>query len=72
MRRCKGGRHELVEIVRMKDGGDSVGVVRWCRHCGAVVVDQEFDGHTRPGGVIPMMYPVIALAGVTPTPVLGG
>lgn len=31
-------------------------VVRWCRFCGAVVVDAEIDGHTQPGSIMPMKH----------------
>lgn len=32
-------------------------VVRWCKLCGAVVVDLDYDGRTSPGAVVPMKFP---------------
>ena len=34
-------------------------VVRWCRTCGAIVVDTDFDGRTNPGAILPMRFPAI-------------
>lgn len=46
---------DLVEIVR--EAGASDKVVRWCPSCGAVVVDEDYDGRVRPGAYIPMLFP---------------
>ena len=35
-------------------------VVRWCKYCGAVVVDEDYDGRTNPGFIKPMQFPTIA------------
>ena len=35
-------------------------VVRWCSHCGAVVIDEDYDGRTNPGSVRPMEFPTLA------------
>lgn len=32
-------------------------VVRWCKVCGAVVVDVDCDGRTKPGAVAAMKFP---------------
>lgn len=55
---CKSDNHKLIEI--MRDDYSSFGeerVVRWCRVCGAVVVDIDIDGRTDPGGVMKMQLP---------------
>jgi hypothetical protein len=31
-------------------------VVRWCSDCGAVVVDLDYDGRTKPGGIMKMRF----------------
>lgn len=31
-------------------------VVRWCPTCGAVVIDTDYDGRTKPGDVMPMRF----------------
>lgn len=36
---------------------DTTEVVRWCKVCGAVVIDVDMDGRTNPGGVRPMLFP---------------
>lgn len=35
-------------------------VVRWCSHCGAVVVDEDYDGRTNPGAIRAMEFPALA------------
>lgn len=35
-------------------------VVRWCKYCGAVVVDEDYDGRTNPGQIKPMQFPMLA------------
>jgi hypothetical protein len=56
---CLKGNHDLVEIFRSSYSYDEEGVVRWCRLCGAVVVDLEYDGRIHPGGVMKMLTPKI-------------
>lgn len=55
--RCKGGDHELIELLR-SPGMDTDEVARWCRVCGAVVVDREYDGRLA-GRSVKMMGPKI-------------
>ena len=33
-------------------------VVRWCKICGAIVVDRDYDGRTNPGQVKKMQFPL--------------
>ena len=55
---CKNGQHELEVIYRHYTRIDFVEeVVRWCRFCGAVVVDGDCDGRTNPGEIMPMKRP---------------
>ncbi len=57
-RDCKNGEHKLQKIV--ESGGDQESiVVRWCSACGAVVVDNDYDGRTNPGAVRKMVLPDI-------------
>lgn len=46
---CKRGNHDLVEIASTTVGIDEEKVVRWCKCCGAIVVDLDRDGRTYPG-----------------------
>lgn len=46
----------LVEIYR-HSGAASDAVVRWCSQCGAVVVDEDYDGRTRAGSYQKMRFP---------------
>lgn len=39
-------------------------VVRWCKECGAVVVDEEIDGRMRPGSVRKIQYSQSFLRGL--------
>ena len=53
---CKGSKHTLIEIYRC--GNDMVeDVVRWCKNCGAIVVDTDFDNRTAAGDVMKMKHP---------------
>lgn len=56
---CSNGRHSLVELLeRSSDAApDATLVVRWCRNCGAVVIDTDIDGRTMPGDVMKMRFP---------------
>ena len=56
---CDGRNHPLKEIYRSGYEDDIQDVVRWCPECGAIVVDGEIDGRTRPGGGAPMRFPSI-------------
>ena len=52
---CLKGNHELTTIYKVGSDYES-DVVKWCPHCGAVVVDKEFDGRTNPGQVVNMKF----------------
>lgn len=52
---CLKGNHDLIEIYRSSYTYDEEGVVRWCKVCGSVVVDMEYDGRIQPGGVMKML-----------------
>ncbi|MDF2879673.1 MAG: hypothetical protein K0R54_230 [Clostridiaceae bacterium] len=55
---CK-GNHKLVSIYT--DGRYSeCAVVRWCKVCGAIVIDVDADGRTYPGRLMEMKLPKIA------------
>lgn len=51
---CPGG---LKEIYSGTLDHMSEWVVRWCSNCGAVVIDEDYDGRTKPGGVMKMKFP---------------
>ena len=52
--------HDLVEIQRAYTGDDVYAVVRWCRQCGGVVIDEDFDGRTAAGAGMSMLFPKLA------------
>lgn len=54
---CRGGWHNLREIMRVHQGHDIDEVVRWCQNCGAIVIDGEHDGRVYNGKVMPMRFP---------------
>ncbi len=55
---CKKGQHRLEKI--FESGGDMEStVIRWCQTCGSYVIDKDFDGRTKPGGVMTMTSPAI-------------
>jgi hypothetical protein len=55
---CDGQTHNLQEIYR-RNGAASDAVVRWCSDCGAVVVDEDYDGRTNPGAYEEMRFPMM-------------
>jgi hypothetical protein len=58
--KCKNNNH-ILEVVHV-DARDPMSetVVRWCKNCGGVVVDTDYDGRTSPGAIMPMKFPTIA------------
>jgi hypothetical protein len=50
--------NELIDIFNTGENcyGEDI-VVRWCKGCGAIVVDRDIDGRTKPGDVMRMMFP---------------
>ena len=60
LHKCNTGDHELIEILNCDVGYGAEYVVRWCRVCGCVVVDEDVDGRTmKPGGHMKMIGPQI-------------
>jgi len=53
---CRKGKHNLIEICFMPEDHLSERVVRWCKTCGAVVVDIDCDGRVVPGWAVPMQF----------------
>ena len=53
---CRNGNHSLTVILE-DVGAASSKVVRWCSYCGAVVVDEDYDGRTIPGRFAKMRFP---------------
>ena len=54
---CFKGNHNLIEIYRQIIDGDEENVVMWCKTCGSVVVDGEYDGRNYPGKILKMLSP---------------
>jgi hypothetical protein len=50
---CANGKHPLI-IIYSNSNACSAEVVRWCPDCGAVVVDEDYDGRTNPGSIMKM------------------
>ena len=65
MDNCKNGNHDLIIIFcSVYDYiGNIEAVVRWCKTCGAVVVDADFDNRTKPGDIMKMKFPKILSKG---------
>lgn len=54
--KCLQGLHPLKVIYTDSDGFADI-TIRWCPECGAVVIDNDVDGRTYPGKVMPMKLP---------------
>ena len=54
---CLNGKHDLAKLLEADAGLDSSYVARWCRHCGAAVVDFDYDNRTNAGQVVSMHSP---------------
>jgi hypothetical protein len=48
---CQKGNHPWEAVYEDYVSDLVSNVVRWCPSCGAVVVDQDFDGRTNPGAI---------------------
>lgn len=53
---CKKGKHPLKVIYSHYNAYDEEIVVRWCKKCGAVVVDVDCDNRTSPGEIRKMEF----------------
>lgn len=58
---CKNGKHHLIVIYSSLYDciGEVYAVIRWCKNCGAVVVDTEVDNRISPGKIMEMRFPEI-------------
>ena len=56
LHRCNTGDHELIEASRHSFGEEEY-VIRWCKVCGAIVGDIEYDGRVQAGQQFKMMGP---------------
>lgn len=55
---CDGKNHNLMEVLSSRHSWDeSEQVARWCKDCGAIVVDLDYDGRTQPGRIMKMRFP---------------
>jgi hypothetical protein len=54
---CRRGNHDLMELLEANAGFDASHVARWCRRCGATVVDLDYDNRTNAGQVMKMRSP---------------
>jgi hypothetical protein len=58
--KCKSGIHDLIRIYGNHNWDDTEDVVRWCRNCGAIVIDVDLDGRVMHGRILKMKFPRIA------------
>lgn len=56
--KCLNSEHDLIAVHVSGYEDEPCTVVRWCRICGAVVVDTDYDGRTYPGQIMKMKTPV--------------
>lgn len=57
---CTNNQSHNLRVVFKAPQGIGVSVVRWCKRCGGVVVDTDYDRRTKPGAVSPMRFPDVA------------
>jgi len=50
--------HDLVALM-FGGSSDEAEVVRWCRNCGAVVIDLDYDGRVAAGVIMQMRVPTL-------------
>ncbi len=57
---CKKGNHNLIEIHSDRHSWDeSEQVVRWCKYCGCIRVDLDYDGRSQQGRIMTIKFPQI-------------
>ncbi len=56
---CRSGEHALQKIYTGHRDTVSEEVVRWCKNCGSVVVDVDYDGRINQGQMMQMRTPTI-------------
>lgn len=52
------GSHDLKNIFEVGNDMEST-VVRWCKNCGSITIDTDYDGRTNPGDVMSMRSPPV-------------
>jgi len=57
LEKCFKGNHNLIEIYRQIIDESEENVVMWCKLCGSVVIDGEYDGTIYPGKILKMLSP---------------
>lgn len=58
---CDGKNHSFKIIYsRTFSSYDEFAIVRWCKDCGAVVVDIDMDGRTFPGAIRGIEFPNVS------------
>lgn len=57
---CKKGNHSLKTILISGYEDEPCEVVRWCKVCGSVVIDVDYDNKTMPGRCLKMQSPLIS------------
>ena len=59
---CKKGNHDLIKILSNKHSWDcSEKVVRWCKYCGCIRIDEDYDGRIKKGKIMKMKIPQILI-----------
>lgn len=50
--------HDLIRVMQCRNPNapNAFSVVRWCKCCGAIVIDADVDGRTLPGEIMPMRF----------------
>lgn len=56
---CQNGEHQLEDILEYDETAVDWCVVRWCRECGGIVIDVDYDDRTNSGQVMRMKFPRI-------------
>ncbi len=56
---CHKGMHKFEEIYRHGNSMEE-NVTRWCRVCGSVVVDVDYDNRTNSGQIMKMKSPIVS------------
>lgn len=50
---CLKGKHKFVELLRKENLEELELVARWCKNCGSVVIDLEYDNRLyKAGGIM--------------------
>jgi hypothetical protein len=59
LKECKNNNHDFIDIYDVENSYGECIVIRWCRVCGSIIIDVDFDYRTYVGRCMEIKNPII-------------